>query len=319
MLEEQEHLSLLYRRLDALRMERIGASRPVHPAQRQHAGRPGRAGSFLRHALPLPCRPSTPRRTGCASVGSTVPTASRCTSAGWASSTTPAIIEQLLMDWRAPSSRPFYVATAANPLGVRRRRYIRTRRRQVEAVSRRVPGPDRSGDGGRRGELLGRTCRRGGVAGRRAGAAHRPDGRHRRHHPVRAGPDHPRRPGRDHGRPGRARHRQDRGRPAPGGVPALQPPRPAGAARRADHRAEPDLPRLHQPGAAVARRERRRAVHHRRPVPRGVRAGRRGARRCQGQGPHGDDDGDRQRGAAPAGDPVRVDQGPVRRCPRWVG
>ena len=37
---------------------------------------------------------------------------------------------QLLMDWRAPSSRPFYVATAANPLGLRRRRYIRTRRRR---------------------------------------------------------------------------------------------------------------------------------------------------------------------------------------------
>ena len=42
---------------------------------------------------------------------------------------------QLLMDWRAPSSRPFYVATAANPLGLRRRRYIRTRRRVVEAVN----------------------------------------------------------------------------------------------------------------------------------------------------------------------------------------
>ena len=42
---------------------------------------------------------------------------------------------QLLMDWRAPSSRPFYVATAANPLGLRRRRFITTRRRRVEAVS----------------------------------------------------------------------------------------------------------------------------------------------------------------------------------------
>ncbi len=35
---------------------------------------------------------------------------------------------------------------------------------------------------------------------------------------------------------------------------------------------EPDVPGLHQPGAALARRERRRAVHHRRPVPRGVGA-----------------------------------------------
>jgi DNA helicase IV len=43
--------------------------------------------------------------------------------------------EQLLMDWRAPSARPFYVATAAAPLGVRRRRHLRIRRRVVESVS----------------------------------------------------------------------------------------------------------------------------------------------------------------------------------------
>ncbi|MET3806083.1 DNA helicase IV [Nakamurella sp. UYEF19] len=43
--------------------------------------------------------------------------------------------EQLLMDWRAPSARPFYVATAAAPLGVRRRRHLRVRRRQVESLS----------------------------------------------------------------------------------------------------------------------------------------------------------------------------------------
>lgn len=43
--------------------------------------------------------------------------------------------EQLLMDWRAPSARPFYVATAAAPLGVRRRRHLRVRRRVVESLS----------------------------------------------------------------------------------------------------------------------------------------------------------------------------------------
>lgn len=43
--------------------------------------------------------------------------------------------EQLLMDWRAPSARPFYVATAAAPLGVRRRRHLRVRRRTVESIS----------------------------------------------------------------------------------------------------------------------------------------------------------------------------------------
>ena len=39
--------------------------------------------------------------------------------------------EPLLMDWRAPAARPFYVATAASPDGVTRRRHIRTRQRKV--------------------------------------------------------------------------------------------------------------------------------------------------------------------------------------------
>jgi DNA helicase IV len=39
--------------------------------------------------------------------------------------------EPLLMDWRAPAARPFYVATAVAPEGVRRRRHIRTRHRTV--------------------------------------------------------------------------------------------------------------------------------------------------------------------------------------------
>jgi DNA helicase IV len=39
--------------------------------------------------------------------------------------------EPLLMDWRAPAARPFYLATAAAPNGVRRRRHIRTKLRKV--------------------------------------------------------------------------------------------------------------------------------------------------------------------------------------------
>lgn len=37
----------------------------------------------------------------------------------------------LLMDWRAPQARPFYLATTANPEGVTLRRHIRTRGRRV--------------------------------------------------------------------------------------------------------------------------------------------------------------------------------------------
>ncbi|GAA1820966.1 HelD family protein [Planosporangium flavigriseum] len=39
--------------------------------------------------------------------------------------------EPLLIDWRAPAARPFYLATAASPEGVTRRRHIRTRSRTV--------------------------------------------------------------------------------------------------------------------------------------------------------------------------------------------
>ena len=52
------------------------------------------------------------------------------------------------------------------------------------------------------------------------------------------------------GRAGRAGHRQDRRRAAPGGVPALHPPRPPGPQRRAAGRAQPALPALHRAGAA---------------------------------------------------------------------
>ncbi len=42
--------------------------------------------------------------------------------------------EPLLMDWRAPAAQPFYTATAASPEGIRRRRHLRTKRREVVAI-----------------------------------------------------------------------------------------------------------------------------------------------------------------------------------------
>ncbi|MBF6329987.1 AAA family ATPase [Nocardia transvalensis] len=41
----------------------------------------------------------------------------------------------LLLDWRAPLARPFYLATTAQPDGVTRRRHIRSRNRKVTAVN----------------------------------------------------------------------------------------------------------------------------------------------------------------------------------------
>jgi DNA helicase IV len=43
--------------------------------------------------------------------------------------------EALLVDWRAPAARPFYLATAADSHGVRRRRHIRSSGRKVTALN----------------------------------------------------------------------------------------------------------------------------------------------------------------------------------------
>ncbi len=79
----------------------------------------------------------------------------------------------------------------------------------------------RPGSGGRRvGTVRGQRS----ADGRPGSPAHRPDGRHRRDHPGRAGPDHPR-PAR--GRPRRRRGpglREDGGRTAPCGLSALHAP-----------------------------------------------------------------------------------------------
>ncbi|NUT51969.1 MAG: AAA family ATPase, partial [Saccharothrix sp.] len=60
--------------------------------------------------------------------------------------------EPLLMDWRAPAARPFYLATAAAPDGVRRRRHLRTKQRKVvgfddEVLDINSVDPDRPSEG----------------------------------------------------------------------------------------------------------------------------------------------------------------------------
>ena len=55
--------------------------------------------------------------------------------------------EPLLMDWRAPAARPFYLATAASRDGVWRRRHIRTRRRDVVGLEDEVLDLDAADQG----------------------------------------------------------------------------------------------------------------------------------------------------------------------------
>ena len=60
--------------------------------------------------------------------------------------------DPLLVDWRAPAARPFYVATAADPAGVRRRRHIATRDRRVVGLDDEVLDGEIHADEGLTGE-----------------------------------------------------------------------------------------------------------------------------------------------------------------------
>ncbi len=56
--------------------------------------------------------------------------------------------DPLLVDWRAPAARPFYLATAVSPDGVTRRRHLRTKGRTVTAIDDEVLDLE-AGAGGR--------------------------------------------------------------------------------------------------------------------------------------------------------------------------
>ena len=63
--------------------------------------------------------------------------------------------EPVLLDWRAPAARAFYVATAATPENMRRRRQFHTRGRQVVDFTDEVLGRPGDGASGRRGAARG--------------------------------------------------------------------------------------------------------------------------------------------------------------------
>ncbi|MDT5038296.1 MAG: hypothetical protein QOE03_3481 [Micromonosporaceae bacterium] len=54
--------------------------------------------------------------------------------------------EPLLLDWRAPAARPFYLATAVSPEGVTRRRHLRTKRRTVVDLDDEILDLNAAGD-----------------------------------------------------------------------------------------------------------------------------------------------------------------------------
>jgi DNA helicase IV len=66
--------------------------------------------------------------------------------------------QQLLMDWRADAARPFYLATAMSPEGVRRRRHIETRDRVVTSLDDEILDLAAAGTAQRRDGLTGEAA-----------------------------------------------------------------------------------------------------------------------------------------------------------------
>ncbi|GGK43928.1 DNA helicase [Pilimelia terevasa] len=74
----------------------------------------------------------------------------------------------LLVDWRAPAARPFYLATAAAPEGVRRRRHLRTSGRTLRGVDDEVLDLDEARHG-RGADVTGEAALLAAVAAPRSG------------------------------------------------------------------------------------------------------------------------------------------------------
>ena len=65
--------------------------------------------------------------------------------------------DPLLIDWRAPAARPFYLATAVSPEGVTRRRHLRTKGRELVGIDDEVLDLAAGGRGGRH-DVTGETA-----------------------------------------------------------------------------------------------------------------------------------------------------------------
>ncbi len=147
--EEQAVLTVLYRRLDELRRERIELrDRYIRDSDGTPGGRVERDVSYARHAAAVIALNTAEDRLCFGRLDYAPGSVSAGDGPTDDTDERPSIHvgrmgifeesgdhRQLLMDWRAPSARPFYVATAAAPLGIQRRRHIRTRRRRVESVT----------------------------------------------------------------------------------------------------------------------------------------------------------------------------------------
>jgi DNA helicase IV len=146
---EQRYVSMLYERLDVARERSEQALREVHAAGEGGGTRRARVErevSADEHARRL-ARLSAVERGLCFG---------RIDDAGGESLYIGRIglrdedHEPVLIDWRAPAARPFYVATPGDPGPVVRRRHLHTRERTVVDIDDEVLDLDRMSETGRR-------------------------------------------------------------------------------------------------------------------------------------------------------------------------
>ncbi|MBM9469014.1 AAA family ATPase [Nakamurella sp. YIM 132084] len=131
---EQRYVARLYERLDTLRVETVALrDRYIRDSDNTPGGRVERDIAYARHAASLVALTAAEDRLCFGRLDFT--DGDRAYIGRMGIFDDRGDHQQLLMDWRAPSARPFYVATAAAPLGVQRRRHLRTRRRVVESLA----------------------------------------------------------------------------------------------------------------------------------------------------------------------------------------
>ena len=172
----------------------------------------------------------------------------------------------VVLDWRAPVSRPFYRASQPEPMGLTLRRRFGFAGGALTAYEdERFSGHGEATDAPDRSEksalespsnlLISEIERPRSGPMRDIVATIQPE----QDDIVRGGRRH------DRVRAGRAGHREDRRRPAPGRLPAVRAQGAGDQARRDRRGTEPGLPLLHQERAARARRARRHPDHGDRP------------------------------------------------------
>lgn len=132
--DEQEHLSLLYRKLDDLREQALHRrARALRESGGTHQARYERNAAITRLTDQISQFDAVEECLCFGRLDYHDGSVRRIGRIGIFDDTRD--YEPLLLDWRAPASRAFYTATAASPEGVRRRRHIRTRGRNVVDIN----------------------------------------------------------------------------------------------------------------------------------------------------------------------------------------